>query len=137
MDSEFTCTILSVLKEDCVKCIRGFLFLEESAAEGLLVQAFYEIDQLEDISEMDRKIVTMASHFGGRKTGQAGLYFGKRRDIDFLFRTKVGATSFKKSLTENGFDSHAQFSKDGVLRAMPSYEDIERQKNTLVQLNCY
>lgn len=109
---------------------------EEDVVNGLIVQVFYYIGDIEDISQKDRFLFDKSFKYGGARTGQCGLYDAIRRDIDFYFSAHENAAAFKKEVEKEGFQFHHKYNRNGELLDYPSLTEITTVRNKLVELNC-
>lgn len=121
---------------DCTECIARYMKYEEDVVVGFVVQVFYFISDIEDIVDKDRSLSSIASKFGGSRTGQFGLHDGIRRDIDFYFPNLDKANAFRKEAEKQGYKFHDKYNRNGELLEYPSLTEITSVRNKLVEMNC-
>lgn len=128
------------MSSGCDPAISNFCQYDRKIVTGFIVQVFYPLTNVTELKLADAILIQISKKCGGLLTGENGI-FKNRRDVDFIFQTIESANIFKHELNNNMHSSfkfyvHDKLNKNGILKDLPSLEEISSLETTLIQTIC-
>lgn len=130
--------------DDCFAKVAQITEYDEKIIQGKIIQMWYRIGSSfhGSIEEVDQKIQENAEEFGGRLTGETGIFISQeRRDLDIEFPTVEKAVAFRSHILSTAelfhtYFFHSKLNIKGKLSNFPTIEQIENKKKMIQKLHC-